>query len=107
MECLGNLKKFELLISKMRNKPGNKSSGSLLTSAVTGRQKVKSIKINKRLCKKCEICVHFCPKKVFELDESLFPKVVGLEACNACKLCELRCPDFAIDVEAGDEVSVG
>lgn len=88
------------------NKPGNKSSGSPSASTVAGRQKV-DIRINKKFCKQCGICVHFCPKKVLELDESLYPVVVDLESCTGCRLCELRCPDFAIDVEAGDEVSVG
>lgn len=69
--------------------------------------KKKSLKVEKRLCKKCGICVHFCPQRVFELDEDLFPKVTNLEACTGCKLCELKCPDFAIEVEAEDETPIG
>jgi len=58
------------------------------------------IKINARLCKGCEICVEFCPKKVLELDKGV-AVVKDLEACTACMLCEIRCPDFAITVEKG------
>ncbi len=81
----------------------NKSS---LPSSVLRKTKKTSIEIDRRLCKRCGICVQFCPRKVFELGEDLFPKVVNLEACNRCKLCELHCPDFAIDVETEDEISV-
>jgi MinD superfamily P-loop ATPase len=28
------------------------------------------------------------------------PVVARLEACTACRFCELHCPDFAIEVEA-------
>jgi NAD-dependent dihydropyrimidine dehydrogenase PreA subunit len=28
----------------------------------------------------------------------LYAEVVNLEACTACGLCEIRCPDFAITV---------
>jgi len=50
-------------------------------------------------CKGCGICVHFCPKNVLELDEE--DKVVAArrEDCICCKMCELRCPDLAIEIE--------
>jgi 2-oxoglutarate ferredoxin oxidoreductase subunit delta len=43
--------------------------------------------------------VQFCPKNVLELDDS--DKVVAArpEDCICCRLCELRCPDFAIEIE--------
>ncbi|MFO7494885.1 MAG: 4Fe-4S ferredoxin, partial [Desulfobacterales bacterium] len=43
--------------------------------------------------------VQFCPKNVLELDAS--EKVVAArpEDCICCRLCELRCPDFAIEIE--------
>ena len=55
--------------------------------------------INREYCKGCGICVHFCPKQVLALDED--EKVVALkpENCIACRLCELRCPDLAIEIE--------
>lgn len=54
--------------------------------------------IDKSWCKKCGICIEFCPKKVLELnDNSVYLK--NEENCILCGLCELRCPDFAIYIE--------
>ena len=53
--------------------------------------------INKQWCKGCGICVALCPKKVLGLTDGKVD-VVNLEACIKCKLCEYRCPDFAIFV---------
>lgn len=50
-------------------------------------------------CKKCGICVAFCPRKALELDEDGYPHLNGNQNCDGCGLCELRCPDFAIVVE--------
>ena len=57
-----------------------------------------ALQINKRFCKGCGICVAFCPKQVLELDEvgKVFAKVP--EKCIQCGQCELRCPDYAIQV---------
>jgi 2-oxoglutarate ferredoxin oxidoreductase subunit delta len=57
------------------------------------------IYINEKLCKCCGICAEFCPKKVLYSDELGKVKIAALEKCNACRLCEMRCPDFAIDIE--------
>mgnify|MGYP001248608188 CR=1 FL=1 len=57
------------------------------------------ITINLDLCKRCGICIEFCPAKIFtkKIDRTPFPQ--NGEKCIGCKLCELRCPDFAIKVE--------
>ena len=59
--------------------------------------------INEDWCKSCEICVRFCPRKVFKMGK-FYPQIVNIEKCTACKLCELLCPDFAITViKPGEE----
>lgn len=52
-------------------------------------------------CKGCGICHGFCQPKVFTLARDGKPIVSFPERCNACLLCDLRCPDFAIDLEVG------
>lgn len=56
------------------------------------------LEINTEWCKGCGICVAFCPKQVLELNRQDKPEVVRLEDCIACMMCELRCPDLAIEV---------
>lgn len=56
------------------------------------------IQINRYWCKGCGICVAFCPKKVLELDDDGIVTVPREADCIQCMLCELRCPDFAIEI---------
>jgi 2-oxoglutarate ferredoxin oxidoreductase subunit delta len=62
-----------------------------------------SVTIDPRLCKKCGICVEFCPKDVLGPGRDGVPAVLSPESCTACRLCELRCPDFAILVEEAED----
>ncbi len=61
------------------------------------------ILINEKRCKRCGICYSFCPKAVFDHDEDGRPQPVRAEDCIACRLCEMRCPDFAIQVVKEDQ----
>lgn len=63
------------------------------------KPKLKKHVVNTEWCKGCGICVEFCPKDVLELDQDDKACVVRADQCICCKLCELRCPDLAIDVE--------
>lgn len=54
-------------------------------------------------CKKCAICIEFCPKGVFDKDKDSKPIVARPLDCINCKLCEMRCPEFAIEVKPKEE----
>jgi 2-oxoglutarate ferredoxin oxidoreductase subunit delta len=69
------------------------------------RQKLKAIVINRDWCKGCGICIALCPKKVLDLDGSDKAVAIRPVDCICCRMCELRCPDLAIEVltEEGGE----
>lgn len=56
-------------------------------------------------CKGCEICRTFCPRDVLTMSASFnakgynYPQVARAEACVACGLCQIMCPEFAIYVK--------
>lgn len=62
-----------------------------------------TLAINQRLCKGCGICIEFCPKQVLALSDKgkVYEKQVDI--CIKCGQCELRCPDFAIQVLKEDK----
>ncbi|MFH2035847.1 MAG: 4Fe-4S dicluster domain-containing protein [Candidatus Zixiibacteriota bacterium] len=47
-------------------------------------------------CKACNLCIAFCPQKVFEPDREGKPMLAHPEKCTQCAICWLHCPDFAI-----------
>jgi 2-oxoglutarate ferredoxin oxidoreductase subunit delta len=64
--------------------------------------------VDERLCKGvdgCGICIHVCPKDVYERSKRLTPKgirppeVIRPDECSGCKLCMIYCPDLAIVIE--------
>jgi 2-oxoglutarate ferredoxin oxidoreductase subunit delta len=68
-----------------------------------------AIQISKEFCKGCGYCLETCPKNVFEFTKDkghlnqkgyYVPSIAHPEKCTQCRLCELICPDFAIEVEA-------
>ncbi len=62
------------------------------------------IRIKEDWCKSCGICIHFCPKKVLMKSETGYPMAKNIDDCIHCLLCELRCPDFAIQVEKKEKI---
>jgi len=59
--------------------------------------------VNEGWCKACGICINFCPKNVFNVNDNGFPVAERITDCIHCMLCELRCPDFAIGVGKKEE----
>lgn len=66
---------------------------------------IMEIAIQRKWCKSCGICVEFCPKKVFAVGELNEPIISTTDACTGCRLCELRCPEFAIIITEVKEKS--
>jgi 2-oxoglutarate ferredoxin oxidoreductase subunit delta len=62
------------------------------------KPKAREIKIYRKCCKACGICVDFCPTKCLGTDELGYPVVKCLDDCIACDLCSDRCPDLAIEI---------
>ncbi len=47
-------------------------------------------------CKACNICIAFCPQKVFEPDRDGKPIIARPDDCTQCAFCWTHCPDLAI-----------
>jgi 2-oxoglutarate ferredoxin oxidoreductase subunit delta len=56
------------------------------------------VQLDLELCKACGICIELCPEKVFDRDKLGDPVLARPEDCSQCLLCEIHCPDFAIEV---------
>lgn len=62
------------------------------------------INVYSNLCKGCQLCMASCKFDVFEMSQErgklgyLMPKAARLENCRKCMLCELSCPDMAIEI---------
>jgi len=60
--------------------------------------KTYTVSVNEKHCKACGICIGLCPKGVFA--ENYLGKAVfqNQDKCTGCKICEMHCPDFCIEV---------
>lgn len=63
------------------------------------------VDVYKGWCKKCGICVAFCPRNVLSAGDDGFPTASNPEACTGCRWCEFRCPDFAIVVHKDEHTA--
>lgn len=64
------------------------------------------VTIAEDVCKGCGLCVHACPKQVLAIHKDKINKKgynpafpANPEACIACAMCALMCPDVCITVE--------
>ncbi len=63
-----------------------------------------SVKIDRELCKGCQLCIEFCTRKVITLQDKVnaagyIPAQPGNpQECNGCGVCAIVCPDVAIEV---------
>jgi len=72
--------------------------------ASTKKKTAGEIRIDDRFCKGCALCLEVCPRKVFGKGDErsragyAMPRVMALEKCVVCLLCEMTCPDLALTV---------
>ena len=84
-----------------------RATSDIMTRKVQDRKGrfMTEISIQRKWCKSCGICVEFCPKKVFGVGELSEPIISDPDACTGCRLCELRCPEFAVIITEVEERS--
>lgn len=74
--------------------------------SVTGKTNNVTIVIDELFCKGCTICVEVCPKDTLIMVpigtrwQGTIAAVDDVETCTACMLCEIQCPDFAIEIHS-------
>lgn len=61
--------------------------------------------VNPYYCKGCGLCIPVCPQKIIRLSDQInekgynYAECFNQEACIACKMCYISCPDVAITIE--------
>ena len=73
------------------------------TAGITTSEKKPPVTIFHAWCKKCGICINFCPQGVLAFHEEGYVYPKNPDKCIKCMMCDLRCPDFAITVNIEEE----
>ena len=66
-----------------------------------------NVVIDQELCKGCELCIAFCPKRVISVSGKLNAAGYAPASfnnngeCTGCAVCALVCPEVAIEVYRG------
>jgi 2-oxoglutarate ferredoxin oxidoreductase subunit delta len=74
-------------------------------SPITEEKNLEKVHVFEAWCKRCGICVAFCPTQALTSDKNGLAILTYPEKCNLCRMCELRCPDFAITVRKREKRS--
>jgi len=62
------------------------------------------VTIDAERCKGCELCIHFCPRKIIGSLEQIDSRGVHSATvqdstnCTGCLSCVMMCPDLAIQI---------
>jgi len=76
----------------------NQSRQAVNEESEMAKEVLEELVINKEWCKGCGVCIRFCPKQVLELGQGDKAFVVRPEDYICCGLCQIRCPDLAIEI---------
>jgi len=62
------------------------------------------VRFNGEICKGCELCINFCPKKIIAKSSHINNKgyspaeIEKMDECTGCRSCATVCPDGAISI---------
>ncbi len=87
----------------MSGEPEEQGAGGMVVAGAEDS----TVLLDVSLCKACGICIELCPTHVFDATELGEAVVARPEDCNRCLLCELHCPDFAIEVRRKEKKVAG
>jgi 2-oxoglutarate ferredoxin oxidoreductase subunit delta len=63
------------------------------------------LKINRDLCKGCQLCIAECGQKLLAMSEeqnrygTSFAAISEMRLCTGCSRCAVVCPECAIEIE--------
>jgi len=92
----GEARKTDLPPEQRQEGSGGDEIASAQEESRLHRMADKPLTIFYHWCKGCNICIAFCPQKVFVPDRDGKPIIQFPEKCTQCAFCWMHCPDLAI-----------